>query len=672
MSYEANDNQVIKAIVSEENGEVSCSIEETNRIRALLGLKPLNDVRLDKEATAVENFKNEKKEREAKELQQRIEEAKNKRLLNAKLKGVTLSSINIDEEDESLLTAADWVKRSRMKALIQPNIDDKKIDIRSAVDKSYTSDNLKGLKVMHSANTFETGEEVILTLADSNVLERDDYGKIIGINKEEDVLENINITEEEKRMEREKRLKRLKRPVYSAYDDDEFAEGVIPGAKRTILSQYDDDKIVGKPKFEIGNGGNGYNMNEPVPTQPLASESLELNKEIGNNDFYTKAEYNVIFKKPKSDLSKKKRQLRKRVDVEEDDDRTVAITLADDPIDLDKVLGENEQGENNLSDRGSRKQKRNIDSLQAEEAERRERYREATQAAEAKTKTAFANISTKLPVSEDVEWSKIRLNRAVTQLSESSFRDRDQNLEDDDYGARKTLELIEKQKLFANIKSTASSVQIESKDDIDDIDMEGRRKDGKLIFSSTIEFTSRLQGLLTDKAREDAERSMLERSKSNKIDTIETLPDVMDVQDDERNIEFDNDDMEEGSSVVENLHDDPNDSQLGFIHEQPIIANSTAAALQLLKRSGELKWQEKLAGRSKDSRDIAVPESQIPLDKVKLEYRDEYGRNLTKKEAFRQLSYKFHGQEPGKKKKEKRLKVIFSIRFCYFSFNFLT
>ena len=50
------ENGVIKAVVSESNGEISCSVEETNRIRALIGLKPLNN-RVSKEAEAVKNFK---------------------------------------------------------------------------------------------------------------------------------------------------------------------------------------------------------------------------------------------------------------------------------------------------------------------------------------------------------------------------------------------------------------------------------------------------------------------------------------------------------------------------------------------------------------------------------------------------------------------------------------
>ena len=31
---------------------------------------------------------------------------------------------------------------------------------------------------------------------------------------------------------------------------------------------------------------------------------------------------------------------------------------------------------------------------------------------------------------------------------------------------------------------------------------------------------------------------------------------------------------------------------------------------------------------------------------------------MTRKEAFRQMSYKFHGHGPGQKKKEKRLKEV--------------
>ncbi len=35
------DENLIRAVVTESNGEISCSIEESNRVRSLLGIKPL-------------------------------------------------------------------------------------------------------------------------------------------------------------------------------------------------------------------------------------------------------------------------------------------------------------------------------------------------------------------------------------------------------------------------------------------------------------------------------------------------------------------------------------------------------------------------------------------------------------------------------------------------------
>lgn len=43
-------------MVTDENGEISCSVDETNRIRALLGLRPLNSEKGGNERAAVENF----------------------------------------------------------------------------------------------------------------------------------------------------------------------------------------------------------------------------------------------------------------------------------------------------------------------------------------------------------------------------------------------------------------------------------------------------------------------------------------------------------------------------------------------------------------------------------------------------------------------------------------
>ena len=43
---------------------------------------------------------------------------------------------------------------------------------------------------------------------------------------------------------------------------------------------------------------------------------------------------------------------------------------------------------------------------------------------------------------------------------------------------------------------------------------------------------------------------------------------------------------------------------------------------------------------------------------IKIKYADEHGRILGPKEAFKQLSYRFHGKGSGKKKTEKRMKKL--------------
>ena len=87
--------------------------------------------------------------------------------------------------------------------------------------------------------------------------------------------------------------------------------------------------------------------------------------------------------------------------------------------------------------------------------------------------------------------------------------------------------------------------------------------------------------------------------------------------------------------------------------------------------------KEELRGRSKDEKtysdyDDLDLSSVVRIDRgratdkdklmagkqVNLDYRDSHGRLLTRKEAFRQMSYQFHGYGSGKGKEEKRIKQI--------------
>ena len=119
---------------------------------------------------------------------------------------------------------------------------------------------------------------------------------------------------------------------------------------------------------------------------------------------------------------------------------------------------------------------------------------------------------------------------------------------------------------------------------------------------------------------------------------------------------------------------------LGLPESSASSGRGLSSILSMLKSTGDLggkkAGKEELRGRANDTKDYGDyaelnKESVVRLganandkDKmykkreVNLEYRDEFGRLLTRKEAFRQLCYSFHGYGSGKKKEEKRLKQI--------------
>jgi hypothetical protein len=82
---------------------------------------------------------------------------------------------------------------------------------------------------------------------------------------------------------------------------------------------------------------------------------------------------------------------------------------------------------------------------------------------------------------------------------------------------------------------------------------------------------------------------------------------------------------------------------------EPLVRNGVASTLSLLKMRGI-----NLVPRSSSSRNVGQPTS--PASDIKLEYFDQFGNRLNSKEAYKELSRKFHGKGPGKGKIEKMKK----------------
>ncbi|KAI5398633.1 SART-1 family protein DOT2 [Lathyrus oleraceus] len=90
------------------------------------------------------------------------------------------------------------------------------------------------------------------------------------------------------------------------------------------------------------------------------------------------------------------------------------------------------------------------------------------------------------------------------------------------------------------------------------------------------------------------------------------------------------------------------------------VGRGLSGALKLLQDRGTLKESIEWGGRNMDKKKsklvgILEDEGKEVQNKkeIRIERRDEFGRILTPKEAFRKFSHTFHGKEPGKMKQEK-------------------
>lgn len=226
------------------------SIEETNKLRLSLGLKPLNvsvaaasagntdnvvDASEKQERRAADNFKRRQEEETqalaSRATAERVRKSQERLERNRRLVGATLGD---DDYEEDTLS---WIRRTKSAA---PKQSSKVSAPSNTPTTSYSSADLAGLKVLHETDDIDSGDAVILTLKDSEIL--DDNAA--------DELLNVDIKEKE---ELEQKLKSKKRKsAYTGYDDEEHDPDT--GEKR-ILPHYDEDIDAGARKkngFSIG------------------------------------------------------------------------------------------------------------------------------------------------------------------------------------------------------------------------------------------------------------------------------------------------------------------------------------------------------------------------------------------------------------------------------------
>ncbi|KAG8223738.1 hypothetical protein J437_LFUL003103 [Ladona fulva] len=641
----------------------SLSIEETNKLRARLGLKPLKledgspkksadgsgegsqpkvvDGGIDmgefvhKPAESIsEKVKSEK-------IKQKIHDRKEKRSIEAKLSKV--KKLADEDEDEDSYA---WIQKSRKlqeeKEKAQKRAQmleelDAEFGVGELVDNEfqnerrevYSSKDLRGLKVEHSTEVFSEGRTVVLTLKDKGVLEEED-----------DVLVNVNLVDEEKykkNIDRKKQKPHLY--GYNVFDEPELDE--FGNVKKSILGKYDEE-IQGEEKksFQLG-----VDDQEEVHKKELKEirdklqkktlESLNLPAPRLASEYFTEEEMEK-FKKPK----KKVRKIRKK------------------PLRASDLqpLPSTSQG----ADSGSRSAK--IPRLEEQDNENSMESSSSNQEtirvkAEPDDETESMDVDDLLPPPEDLSDVKLEPDDSELELQ---------------LALNKARKLKQKEALETRPTIEKVAAEIVAKKDQD----EGSAAQGSIVLNATAEFCRTLGDIptygLAGNRDEDAEELMdFEREMNEERKRIE-------------------EESQKGAWAEVEIDETPVDvtpAEVPILDAEPDVGSGVAGALRLAMSKGYLERENK--NRPSASRmhhlqaqnysiedktyfdddkfgrrerycgptsDFKEKDSFKP--NVKLDYIDDDGRVLSAKEAFRYLSHKFHGKGPGKNKVEKRMKKV--------------
>lgn len=667
--------------------QLSLSIAETNKLRAKLGLKPLETGGPSEDgAKSSENQDvhvpaiNLSEKRRSEKLREKMATMKEKRTIQSKLGAVK----GLGESDSENESTSHWVKKNR-KLLKEKELAAKRAKLLEEMDAEfgvdnlvdqeftdrqarYTSGDLSGLTVEHAMEKFKEGSKVILTLKDRGVLDEEN----------DDVLVNVNIIDDE-RAEKNTENKK-KKPDYKPYDEPEFDEyGMLQ--PKDILDKYDEE-IHGakKQSFTLGSGGKydaEHERNMEIIRQQLRQQGQSLMGPAPTlaSEYLTPEEMNIKFKKVK----KKVRKIRKKEVLKSED----LLPLPDQ--------------EAQPSDYGSRRRMRDGDTrevkVEGEDSSSQPLgdddacfYTGIT--VKVKQEADDAKFKFPLPpgparkvdddaVGPDEDLSGVAVEEEALQQELQSMLHKTRRLQqrsERKLGVQKVIETLVKQEPMEPRVSARASTSCSSGDGTQN------QANSNIVLNSTSEFCRALgeiptYGLAGNREEEREEIMDLE------LELME-----------QRKQEMEMEDQQTGWNEVDI---DTNPINIGgeeksVLEEEPVVSASIGSALQLAMKKGYLENEptKKNSGAPKhshiqaqnysieDKRYDDLDEKYRKRDRygggmitdfkdkdgykpeIRLEYVDDSGRNLNPKEAFRQLSHRFHGKGSGKKKTEKRMKKV--------------
>ncbi|KAL4936783.1 hypothetical protein BDV06DRAFT_204298 [Aspergillus oleicola] len=622
------------------------SIEQNNKIRAALGLKPLpvpgegpsfkesNDDSSDeepastietREAAASGNWQKLKDDAAAKKKREErnavIKKARDLAQRNAKLEGATLGeSADADVDTKTWLLGTKKkqkkIERERARKLQE------ELEERQRVAE-YTAADLAGIKVGHEIGDFGGGEDHVLTLKDTTIDENEEEG---------DELENVDLRDKEKAAERIELKKR--KPVY---DPTEENSG--------ILAQYDEE-IDGRKRKRFTLDAKGSTAEEQEARRQEVSGrlkknviSLDFEAETPASDYMDLSEIKV--KKPK----KKKAKTTKKRAALDDDDIFPPSESADTPngaaMDVDTVNGAPAPAPRRIVDE-------NVsfvddDDLQASltrqrraALKKRQKARPEDIARQLREEGSQTPIDIETPDEEEPglvidETSEFVSNLQKPVLPEPRERrkttPRAETEEPDD--EKPTIE-------GGDVDMERSYNDIEDEEDLKErLKREESQAEGQLTGTGLEEETTLSQGL-------GATLGMLKkRGLVKSTDAAESNALLRD-----RNL-----------FIAEKNRMETDAERRARQQRERDRASGKLDRMSAREREEYARWENKQRDQQ-EARHMAEVFNKEYKPDVQLKYIDEFGRSMNQKEAFKHLSHQFHGKGSGKMKTEKRLKKI--------------
>ncbi|KAI6715641.1 hypothetical protein JHW43_001843 [Diplocarpon mali] len=607
------------------------SIEETNRLRVSLGMKPLpvpgtGPVFKDPSAPAeeagstlesrqAESYDNYRKLKEAEEARTKrekkaeaIKRARDTAKRFSKLEGKGLGDADDDEE----MSAKAWLMKQKKRQKEIEKARKREQDLAAAeAAAEYTARDLAGVKVGHELDTFQEGEDQVLTLKDTTIDENEEEG---------DELENLDLREREKLTDKLELKK--KKPNYNPHDVDETGE-------TSILAHYDEE-IEGKKRQRFTLDGMGSTTEASIEgaaakkIKPKAI-SLDLFNDEPKSDYLDLSEIKV--KKPKKKKAKSTRQ--KAVD---EDDILPAPDSADVPLE-------------------------NFDGM------------EVDQQAQAKKRT-FDNIS--FVDDEDLQASLAAQRRSVLKKRQKlrpeelaqQFKEEESLTPVGDEGG---LVIDETSEFVANLqKPTAPQPKRRSTSrQAEAVTTMGSESDdeGDVNMDHTYANVEDEEDMVSRLKREES----IGQDMSNGLEQEATLSRGL-------------------GSTLKLLKDrgiiktaESGDLNAIFIQKQKFLAEKQRREADAEKKARQQRERDRANGRldkmsarekedyarsqnafrdQVESRQLAEHFNREYKPNVEIKHIDEYGRLMNQKDAFKHLSHQFHGKGSGKQKTEKLLKKI--------------